>query len=254
MRNTLITDPLAPLAGLLDTIARARGEQGVSLGPAGTAGWLPARLLADPGLPFLDDLVSRAAANTGAGRRAAALLTWKRLSYRITFPVALGWALDRRVPVLDLERVLVEAGPSPRVALSGARTAVLPDDPCAGAPDVIVVEDGSALLAAMRATLVEGTLGPLAIALRRLVRVGEPVLWGSVAAALAQPLVTYAPLLSCDPLTAPQELMASVAPELARLVDLVPLPGTRALALRRRTCCFAFAVPGLEPCQGCPRR
>ena len=251
--NALLVDPLAPLAELLDTIGRSRDAVGVNLEASHAAGWVPARLLADPGLPFLADLVHRAARETGATTRPAAMLTWKRYSYWVTFPVALGWALNRRVPLVDLDRILVEPSPSPRVALTRAEVALLPDDPCAGAPSAIVVEDEAQLLATARSTLVVRNLAPVAAALRRLVRVGEPVVWGSVAAALAQPLVRFAPLLPSAPLTAPSRLVAGVAPELSRLIDLTPVDGEGALSLRRRTCCLAFAVPGLEMCHGCPR-
>jgi hypothetical protein len=84
--------------------------------------------------------------------------------------------------------------------------------------------------------------------------VGERPLRGSVAAALAQPLVRLASVLPGDPLTDAFELVAGIGPDLPALIDLVQADGTRQPRLRRRTCCLAWAAPGLDACESCPLR
>jgi ferric iron reductase protein FhuF len=253
MPNPLPDHPLAPLARLL---ARA-GAVTPSLGLRATAGagWMPANLLADPGAPLLERLVRRGAERWDTSPRVAALLTWKRYAHQVTLPVALGWACNRRVPLVEADRVRIRRDPSGlRVALDRVAVAVLPRDPCAGTPGTVVVEDEAALLAAARAALVDGHLAPVAAALRRLAPVGERPLRGSVAAALAQPLVRLASVLPGDPLTDAFELVAGIGPDLPALIDLVQADGTRQPRLRRRTCCLAWAAPGLDACESCPLR
>lgn len=258
--SATLDDPLEPLVRLLARARRAGRAAGVHpdlrLGEEPPPGWVPAHQLADAALPHLQDLVLSGAREWRAGPYAAALLSWKRYAHWVTLPLALGWALNRRVPLVAADRVRVRVGRTgPRVALAGPDVAVLPDDPCAGMPGTTVVADEEALLAAARTALVECHLAPVAAALRALVPVAERPLLGSIAAALAQPLVTLAPMLPGDPVTAVPALMGGVGPDLAALVDLVPVTtaaGATTLSLRRRTCCLAFAVRGLSPCESCP--
>jgi hypothetical protein len=158
-------DPLAPLAALVASVTAPGRAATVSLGrpiASDAAGWLPAGHLADPRRPHLGDLLRILAARWGAQPRPAALLAWKIYSHRIALPVALGWALNRRVPLVAMEQVLVRwEGVQPwlRMAVPRPFLAVLPSDRCAGAPGTVVVEDERALLATVRAALIDGQVG-----------------------------------------------------------------------------------------------
>jgi hypothetical protein len=242
--------PLAPLAQLL---ARAGASPSPRLhAPAGS---VPANVLADPCSPLLAQLVRRGAARWNTSPYVAALLTWKRYAHQVTLPVALGWAYNRRVPLVEAGRVRVRRDPCGlQVALDRVDVAILPNDPCAGAAGTLVVEGEAALLAATRAALVDRHLAPVAAALRRLAPVGERALRGSVAAALALPLVRLASDLPGDPLADALELVAGIGPDLPELIDVVPAEGAGSPRLRRRTCCLAWAAPGLGACESCPLR
>jgi hypothetical protein len=255
MANPIPDHPLVPLARLL---ARTGAAPDLRLRVPTAAGWVPATVLADPGSPLLGRLVRQGAARWDTSPHVAALLTWKHYAHLVTLPVALGWAWNRRVPLVEAGRVRFRHDPSGlQIALDRVAVAVLPRDPCAGAPGTVVAADEAALLAATRAALVEAHLALVAAALRRLAPVGERPLRGSVAAALALPLVRLAAILPGDPLAGALELVAGIGPDLPALIELVPAggaAGTSPPGLRRRTCCLAWAAPGLRACDSCPLR
>ena len=126
---------------------------------------MPATALTDGSR--LPDLLDAAARRWRGGiPHAAAALAWKAYSYWLALPAVLGWASARRVPLLDADRRADPLRGPPAAAhhrpAPPTTVAVLPSDPLAlaGLPEVRVVADEAALLAALRASLLDGHLAP----------------------------------------------------------------------------------------------
>ncbi|WP_285773898.1 (2Fe-2S)-binding protein [Microtetraspora sp. NBRC 13810] len=245
MTLALFTDPLAGLRDLLTLIAARRGGAlGVVLEPVTEPGpgWIPAAELARE--PFLLGAVLDDAAEHRGGipRHVAGALLWKGYGYWHTAPMALGWALNRRVPIMRFEDTLVRpADGGVTVAATSVRTAVLPGDPSAGEPGTVVVDD---LGAAVREALITGQ-APLIDAVAALTRVGERTLWGSTAEALVHPLVAHAEILPGDAAAGAPALLASVGAPVDGLLEWT------AEGYRRRTCCLWATVPDTTACATC---
>lgn len=215
--------------------------------------WRPATGLVDGGA--LPELLDRAAQQWRTAPHAAAALAWKAYTYWLALPVVIGWASARRVPLAHPWDVLVRYdGGQLTVGFSRrVRVAVLPTDPLAvtGLPEIRVVPDEAALLGALRASLLDKHLTPMAEAIHERVRVGTRTLMGSVASGVA-----YAVLRSADALPGSSAqtigtLLATLG--LADLVELVPGPGGTAgtPTVQRKTCCLAFTLPQPRICSGC---
>ena len=256
---TRAADPLAPLVDLLALLGeggQAAGvHPGLRIGSPLPDGWLPALALADAEGPELSAAIKRTAERWEASWHAAAGMLWKAYAYWAALPVALGWALNRRVPLAGVDGVAVRFQDGPpylAVALQRATVAVLPGDPAAASPGVTTAADARDLLARLRASLIDGHLAPIAEALHRATRVGRRPLWGSVAEALAWPLIAFAPALPGDPVAEARALLAGMGPGIGQLVEIVPAAaGQERPAIRRRTCCLAFTAPGLGFCASC---
>ncbi|WP_169983901.1 (2Fe-2S)-binding protein [Microbispora sp. H10836] len=199
-------------------------------------GWIPAASLVREPYEGLLALVDETAARWSAPRHVAAALLWKTYGYWHTMPMALGWSLGRRVPLMRLEDTLLRpSAAGVTVAASRVTVAVLPGDPLAGADGTVVVPD---LAAAIREALLESQY-PFVRALSAATKVGERTLWGSTAEAVAHPLLT---LGSYD--------------EAARLLDEIGPPVAGLLVpdgdgYRRRTCCLWVTLPDADPCSTC---
>ncbi|WP_328855266.1 hypothetical protein OHB01_10445 [Microbispora hainanensis] len=199
-------------------------------------GWTPAAALVREPYEGLLALVDETAARWSAPRHVAAALLWKTYGYWHTMPMALGWGLGRRVPLMRLEDTLVRpSAAGVTVAASRVTVAVLPGDPLAGAEGTVVVPD---LAAAIREALLESQY-PFVRALGTLTKVGERTLWGSTAEAFAHPLLTIGPYA-----------------EAARLLDEIGPPVAGLLTpdgdgYRRRTCCLWVTLPDAEVCSTC---
>jgi ferric iron reductase protein FhuF len=133
---------------------------------------------------------------------------------------------------------------------STVRVAVLPGDPLAlsGSPEIVVVPDEAALLAALRGSLLDSHLAPLLEQIRRRVNLGSRTLLGSLASGVA-----YAVLRAAD--AVPGSIAANAgtllhALDIADLVDLVP-GASGELIVQRKTCCLAFTLPQPKICTGC---
>lgn len=227
-----LTDHLEGLAaerdGVLGVLPRLIADD--------SPGWIPAASLVREPYEGLLALVDATAAQWSAPRHVAAALLWKTYGYWHTMPMALGWALGRRVPLMRLEDTLVKpSAAGVTVAASRVTVAVLPGDPLAGADGTIVVPD---LGAAIRDALLESQY-PLIRALSATTKVGERTLWGSTAEAIAHPLLT---LGSFDEAA---RLLEEIGPPVAGLV--VP-DGD---GYRRRTCCLWVTLPDADPCSTC---
>jgi hypothetical protein len=246
--------PLAPVLAALDTVRGGSEVFGVAdglvVGEAPGDGWVPATELAGPAAPALDELLAAPAKLWGAKPHAAAALAYKQYTYWLAMPAVLGWAVARRVPLLDAANVAVRLGTDDhRVQLGMYRpvVAVLPDDPAAGHPDAVVAGGEAELLAVLRDTLLDRHVAPLVAATRERVRIGAHTLYGQLAAGVTYVLTAAGELLA-DPVGAGAALLEALG--MTRLADLREAP-EGGLCVRRSTCCLAFVVPGLGG-QTCP--
>ncbi|MFC9974752.1 hypothetical protein ACFVH6_28000 [Spirillospora sp. NPDC127200] len=240
----MTVEAAAPLAALLRDAADRRGAP-LGTEPSLLAGDAPGLLAAaDPRLPGA--LTANAAARWDAPPHIAAALAWKGYAYWTALPVALGWSLNRRVPLFSAEatmvRVLDEA-PYLVVGLREATVAVTAADPCAGGAGTVVVPDEAALLALVRRVLLHDHYAPFVRALRTATRAGERGLWGTVAESLAAPLAHEVPG-AADSVRA---LLGGLGEPVAGLVELADDPPR----VRRRTCCLWVALRDNDACSTC---
>lgn len=247
--------PLAPVTATLRAMFGTDDLPGLAPGLLVTDdrfGWAPATTLVDG--TRLPELLHAATLRWGGTPHACAALAWKAYSYWTALPAVLGWAAARRVPLLDPADVLIHfEDHRPLVTLGLRRSttvAVLPGDPLAlaGLPEVRVVADEAALLAVLRASLLDAHLAPLVAAIQAEVRIGTRTLLGSVASGIAHGVLRAADVLP-GPATRHVETLLH-ALDLADLVELVPGP-TGEPTVQRRTCCLAFTLPRPKVCQGC---
>ncbi|MGH8823245.1 MAG: IucA/IucC family C-terminal-domain containing protein [Jiangellaceae bacterium] len=237
-------DRLHPLGPVLESVVEvAPGFPPASMGGDDTATWYPASWLADPDGPALHALLDDAARRWSVGPHAAAGLAFKGYAWAATLPVVVGWAAQRRVPLPETDRVRVGISPDPpfvRFDLADAAVAVLPGDPAAAHPSAQVVGDPGGLLDAARAALVDDHLAAVVAALHSATRVGERLLWGSAAEAIAQPALLMPGRTVADRVGTARMLLDSFGERVRDLIDVVDAPdGPR---VRRRTCCLWFTA------------
>ncbi|MGC4806628.1 IucA/IucC family C-terminal-domain containing protein [Micromonospora sp. DT233] len=247
--------PLAPVTATLRTMFGTDDLPGLAPGLLVTDDrhrWTPATALVDGTL--LPDLLAAASVRWGGPPHACAALAWKAYSYWAALPAVLGWVAARRVPLLDPADVLVhfeDHRPLVTIGLRRSTTiAVLPGDPLAhtGRPEVRVVADEAALLAELRASLLDAHFAPLIAAIQSEVRVGARTLLGSVASGIAQGVLLAARTLPGPAAAHVDPLLDAL--DMADLVELVP--GRSGVPMvQRRTCCLAFTLPKPKVCQGC---
>lgn len=189
--------------------------------------WRPAAAYADSATVLGSGLLDRPTRTWGTAPHTAAALAWKAYSWWLVNPVVLGYA---------------DGAPLPRLQLANVEVALRDERPYAE----FRVLDTTPLprtdrVRGLRETLLEQHLAPVADALVTATRIGRRTLWGSVAEAVAYPL------LERGDLPAAEHLLDGLG-----LADLLTIPdGTYAV---RRTCCQAIAVPGLGVCDSCPVR
>ncbi|MEZ0074848.1 ferric iron reductase protein FhuF [Planotetraspora sp. GP83] len=230
---------LDPLVTTLESLAAERGGVlGVlpRLVTEDSPEWTRApELVCEPYGPLLS-LVDETAARWGAPRHVAAALLWKTYSYWHTLPMALGWALGRRVPLMRFADTVVRSSDAGvTVAAVKVTVAVLPDDPLAGAPGTKVADH---LGTAIKDALLDGQ-EPVITALGALTKVGARTLWGSTAEAFVHPLMrsgTYGQA-------------AALLKEIGEPVDGLVVP--HETGYRRRTCCLWITLPDAAPCSTC---
>ncbi|HEY5836976.1 hypothetical protein [Streptomyces sp.] len=248
----------APEPSLRPVEAALAGLRRRGLGPAGVAdplvvadtrGWEPATGLLDGSR--LPALLEYPAARWNAAPHASATLAWKAYTYWLAHLVLLGWT-SRRVPRLSAENTLVRLdGRPPYVTVglrTGAMTAVGTDRGRPGA-EVTTVGADDELLAVLREELLERHLIPLAAAIRQRTAVGSRTLWGEVAAGLGRVADRTRPVRGGPPGGDLVALLHTLGVD-----HLVGLRSERTgrVTVRRRTCCLAFTVSGLDgPCADC---
>jgi hypothetical protein len=215
------------------------------------AGWRPASLLAGAELGALLESAGR---RWHAQPHAAAALAWKAYTYWLALPAVLGWASARRVPLLSSDNVLIHFDdPQPLVTLGLAAdipVAVLPSDPLAlsGLPQVRVVADEAALLAAFRTSLLDEHLAPMLDAIHGRVRLGKRTLLGSLSSGVAYAVLRSADVLPGSSAETIDTLLGALGVD--DLIELVPGPNGQ-LDVQRKTCCLAFTLPKPKICAGC---
>jgi len=209
---------------LTEVLERMAAERGGVLGVEPDlvidpdASWTPvAELLREP-YTLLNELVEETAARWNAPRHVGAALLWKTYGYWHTLPMALGWALDGRVPIMRPADTYV------RPSEAGVSIAASHVTWTSGAD-------------AIAASLAESQ-APLVRALSSMARVGERTLWGSTAEAFAHPLTLFVP----------GDYMALLK-QLGKPVDGLVEPAGDGYF--RRTCCLWIALPDAEPCASC---
>lgn len=253
-RTVLADAPLAPVTATLRAMFGTSTEL-PGLAPdllvTDPTGWIPSARLADDALPGLLESAGR---RWRAQPHAAAALAWKSYTYWLVLPAVLGFASARRVPLLTNSNVLMHfADPRPLVTL-GLRAdipvAVLASDPLAlsGLPQVRVVPDEAALLAELRASLLDDHLSPLLDAIHGTVRLGKRTLMGSVASGVAYAVLRSADVLPGRSAETISQLLTTLG--IDDLIELVP-DATGRLDVQRKTCCLAFTLPNPKVCRGC---
>src|ERR687898_1409088 len=169
------------------------------------------------------------------------VLAFKGYAWAATLPVVVGWVLHRRVPLLETANLrlgIADALPYVRFDLADAAVAVLSEDPGASHPSACAVDDTDALLAAARTALIDDHLAGVISALHRATRVGERLLWGSVAESIAQSVLILPTGAVADAADTARFLVDAFGSRLAELVEIVDEPAQP--RVRRRTCCLLF--------------
>jgi hypothetical protein len=205
------------------------------------AAWLPGASLTDPAGPAVERLLEDAARRWRLEPHAAAALAFKGYAWAATLPVVVGYVLHRRVPLLetaDLRVGLADALPYVRFDLADATVAVLSDDPAAAHPSACAVDDSDALLGAARTALIDDHLAGVVGALHHATRVGERLLWGSVAESIAQSVLILPAGAVPDAADTARFLVDAFGSRLSELVEIVDEPAQP--RVRRRTCCLLF--------------
>jgi hypothetical protein len=251
---TPIAAPLTPVIATLRAMFGTDNLPGLVPGllVADETGWVPASELANGAR--MPALLTAAQHRWQASPHAAAALAWKAYTYWLVLPAVLGWAAARRVPLLYASDVLVRLEDHRPLLTVGLRrstsVAVLPSDPlaAAGASGVRVVADDAELLAAMRASLLDGHLTPMLDAIHREVRIGARTLMGSVASSVAYAVLRAADVLPGSSVEAVGTLLRTLGAD--DLIELVPGPSGE-LTVQRKTCCLAFTLPQPKICAGC---
>jgi hypothetical protein len=251
--SSAAVSPLAPVLGALSAMTGRYPVHGVVRGLYVTdrAGWTPATEIVT-GDAF-DDLLHAAVRRWDAPTHVAGALAWKCYAYWVALPAVLGYATARRVPMLEPSQVLVryvDHQPFLCAGLIEPELAILPTDPLAALdlPGIRVVRDDAALLGELRGSLLDAHLTPLVERIHRRLRLGRRTLWGSLASGVAHAVSRAADVLPGSTLDVTAALLSSL--DLDGLVDLTAEPSGR-LAVRRRTCCLAFALPEARICTGC---
>jgi hypothetical protein len=248
------TDLLAPITSTLRAMFGTDDLPSLAPGLLVTdpAGWLSAAQLIDGSrLPVLLDAAEQ---RWGAAPHAAAALAWKSYSYWLALPAILGWASARRVPLLYPNDVLLHFDHQRPLLTLGMRrsigVAVLPSDPLAlsGLRQVRVVRDEAAMLATLRASLLDAHLSPLLDAIHAEVRVGARTLLGSVSSGIAHGILRAADVLPGSTVEHIGTLLSTLG--IQDLIELVPGP-TGEPTVQRKTCCLAFTLPEPKICTGC---
>lgn len=185
------------------------------------------------------------------------------LQWYLVIPSYLGGLLfhsARRVPALSPRQLSfrLDAAELREVALRSSRFWCLPGDPDAGHPDAVPVPDEATLGAVLRRQVIAHAIRFLAVYSPQ-VRFGRRTQWAAVTDALDRGL-----LLAGRSFGSPRAGAADARLVLAdgedpltsasTICQVTDEHGRTHWTRRRGSCCFLYAVPGIErPCTTCPR-
>lgn len=189
------------------------------------------------------------------------------LQWYLIVPSYLGALLfhaARRVPTLAPQqlRFRLDSAVLREVALRPGRFWCLPDDPDAGHPDAVPVPDEAALGTVLRGQVIAHASRFLTVYGRQ-VRFGRRTKWATVTDVLDSGLLlagrafgspqagaSDARLVLGGGETPPKKPLTSAS----TICELTDDRGRRHWTRRRGSCCFLYALPGIErPCASCPR-
>ncbi|WP_157250959.1 (2Fe-2S)-binding protein [Nonomuraea typhae] len=211
---TVLTEVLERVAASRDGILGV--EPGLAIEP--DASWTPVADLVREPYTLLGELVDQTAGRWNAPRHVGAALLWKTYGYWHMFPMALGWALDGRIPVMKFRDTFFKVSDA-GVSIGATR---------------VTWERGAGAIAAA----VAESQAPIVKALSGMVNVGERTLWGSTAEAVAHPLTQ---VVKGD--------YMSLLKEIGKPLDGLLTPAGDGYL--RKTCCLWITLPDVEPCSTC---
>jgi ferric iron reductase protein FhuF len=198
-------------------------------------GWVEASEVVRGG-PELDRAISRLAAWSGdPGKTRAIGSTFVLLYLRFVWPAVAAFALERRVPDVAADNLLV------RFNDHGWPSALALKEPRTGA--------------GLHETVIDRHAGPLVETIHTAFRTSLKVLWGNVAAAYALPLYWHVQLAAPDPGRVVRDANELLRHE--RLHDKIRLStvahgGAEWTVHERRTCCLYWQLPAGSKCDDCP--
>jgi hypothetical protein len=229
--------------------------------PAGVVCALVALLDADSLVPD-EQLALMAGHYKTQDREILVRFSFSSFVYALASATVGPFAVDRRVPVLDLEPADLRvrfgrSGVVDALVLPDTRFWCLPDDVDADHPDALPVADKQALCDLLRGGLVQAC-APLIAALRSRARIGARALWISAAETCASILIDALPpgTSAHDAQAATEQLLGDASSPLRARPELIMLSSgaMQHVSMLGSDCCTNFKIPGETYCSTCPHR
>lgn len=243
------TDPLAPVRRTVGDLAH--GAPVLSTPSDTDATWYPGIWLTDQNGSTLHGLIKYVTEAWGGGRHVAAALAFKGYGYAAALPVMAGWLRHGVIPLLESETLRVGISDRlPYVRFDLAEVRTVARNPRAGSapepPASSAGRDAPALAHAARSSLLHRHLAEIIDALSMATRVGQRLLWGSLAESIAHIA------MQLDGVDGARRALAMLGEPVAGLVEISGVDGTPSVS--RRTCCLWFATDAGrdEYCASCP--
>lgn len=185
------------------------------------------------------------------------------LLWYLTIPCYLGGLLfhsARRVPSLAPRQLSfrLDSATLREVALRPGRFWCLPGDPDAGHPDAVPVPDEASLAAVLRREVIAHATRFLAVYAPQ-VRFGRRTQWATVTDVLDKAMLLAGRAFGSAQAGAADARLVLPGDEkpltsASRICEVTDERGQTHWIRRRSSCCFLYAMPGVEnPCASCPR-
>lgn len=228
--------------------------------PVNTDDWLRADALIHGGEEFerLIERLGTSASDPKAGRAIGSRFVL--LYLRFLWPVVASFALERRVPDVSAENLLVRldgSGWPAAFALAEPRFAVLDADPDV-AEASFVARDEAELLGWLHERSIDANAAPLIEVIRTRLLTSGTALWGNVAAAFAHPLLWHVQHVAPEATAVVRDAEALLSlrdgPRLDDQVRFLRViqDDEEWTVHARRTCCLRWCLPGESRCADCP--